>query len=158
MSDRGVFVAALMTAVLIVAGAFVLSQFFFFELAKSTIYIAIAVMVFFGEDRYSYMLGAVAPVLWIVVDIFAGVFFDDFRVLFDYLALKGTPALDTPLHATAHLMSVVLLYLSYRVWRKQVPEKFFGKTFGISVAIAIVYVGIVTVGYLHALPSGARMP
>lgn len=89
MSDRNVFVAAFLTAVFIVAGAFTLPQFFFFELAKSTIYLAIAILVFFGEDRFSYALGMIAAMVWFVVDIMGGIFFHDFRVLFDYLAGRG---------------------------------------------------------------------
>src|SRR5215472_8054053 len=72
MSDRGVFTAAIVTAVLILAGAFVLPQLFIFESAKAVIFVAIAVMVFYGEDHYSYMLGIVFPPLWFIVDTVVG--------------------------------------------------------------------------------------
>ena len=50
MSDRWMFVTAFSTVVLIVAGAFAIPQFFVYELIKSSIFVAIAVLVFFGED------------------------------------------------------------------------------------------------------------
>jgi len=148
MSDRGVFVAAFLTVVLIVAGAFALPQFFFFELAKSTIYIAIGVLVFFGEDRYSYMLGMLAPPLWWLADIIVGGFFQDFVVLFSYLAMKEIGALNTPLHALARLASLLLVVLSYRAWNKQVPEKLFGKTFQVCLGISLAYAVILGAWYV----------
>lgn len=58
MADRKVFTAAMFTAVLLLAGAFVLPRsFFLFELAKSSIYFAVAALVYYAEDRYGYMLG-----------------------------------------------------------------------------------------------------
>ena len=65
MSDRGVFLAAFLTLVLVVASAFALPELFVYELLKSTIFVVIAVMVFFGEDKFPYMLGMIAPILWI---------------------------------------------------------------------------------------------
>lgn len=158
MSDRGIFVTALLTAVFIVAGAFVLPQFFYFELAKSTIFIAIAVLVFFGEDRYSYMLAAVATLLWFIVDIVGGIFFQDFGVLFAYLTRRGIPPLSTPLDGFARLMGILLVILAVRAWRKQVPEKFFGKTFGICLVISLIFVGVVAGLYFRALHSGVQGP
>lgn len=157
MPDRWVFLTAFLTAILIVAGAFVLPEFFIFELAKSTIFVAIAVMVFFGEDRYSYMLAVIAPVLWFLTDIVGGVFFDDFRVLLAYLAQRQTPALETPLHGFSRLMAIVLVVLGVRAWRKQVPEKFFGKTFAVCLMISFLYAGAVAALYFRAVHvAGAR--
>ncbi len=156
MSDRGVFVAAFLTAVLIVAGAFVLPQFFSFELAKSTIYVATAVMVFFGENRYSYMLGIIAPPLWFFVDILGGIFFRDFRVLFDYITRKGISPLDTPLHALARLMAILLVIVSVRAWRREVSEKFPGKTFWTGLVVSLIYAGLVAVLYFLTVATAGR--
>src|SRR5262245_29205441 len=101
MSDRGVFVVAFTVVVLMWAGAFAIPQFFPFELLKSLIYVAIAIMVFFGENKYSYMLGIVAPVLGWVASIAAGGFFHEFEILFSSIAMKPIPLLETPLHGLA---------------------------------------------------------
>lgn len=149
MSDRGIFVASFLVVVLIVAGAFMLPQFFFFELARSAIYVAIGVMVFMGEDRYSYMLGVIAPPLWFLGDILVGGFLRDFVVLVNYVAMKPSESsLDTPLHGVARLAAILLVVLSYRAWQKQVPEKFLGRTFGICLAISVVYAGILAVWFV----------
>jgi hypothetical protein len=153
MSDRGVFVAASLTVVLIVAGAFALPQFFFFELAKSTIYIAIAVLVFFGEDRYSYMLGMVAPPVWFLADILVGGFLREFGVLLRYLTMKDIGPLDTPLHALSRLAGVLLVVLCYRVWNKEVTEKLFGRTFQISMGVSLAYAAVLAGWYLYGIAA-----
>ena len=74
MSDRGVFLAAFLTLVLVVAGAFALPELFIYELLKSTIFVVIAVMVFFGDDKFPYMLGMIAPILWFIFSLLTGGF------------------------------------------------------------------------------------
>jgi len=149
MSDRWVFVMASLTVVLGVAGAFAIPQFFVFELLKSLIFVAIAILVFFGEGRFSYMLGIVSPILWFVLDILLGEFFRDFGVLFASLTGGPIPPLDTPLHGWALITEIVLVILCFRVWRKQVTEKFFGKTFGICLVISLADIALLAGWYFY---------
>lgn len=139
MSDRGVFVVAFSIVVLIGGGAFAIPQFFPFELLKSLIYVAIAIMVFFGENKYSYMLGIVSPVVGWVATIAAGGFFREFEVLFASIAMKPISGLDTPLHALAFIAQALLVGLCWKAWNKEVPLPFFGKVFGTSLAIALAH-------------------
>ena len=151
MSDRNVFVAAFLTAVLIVAGAFAWTGLFFFDLAKATIFVAIAVLVFYGEDRLSYMLGILAPALWFFVDILTGIFVTDFRVLIAYVTGNTVAPLETPLHGLARLSAIVLIAASVHAWRKQVPEKFLGKTFWICLVVSLAYAVVLSVWYLRIM-------
>jgi hypothetical protein len=158
MSDRGVFVSAFTVVVLIVAGAFALPQFFPFELIKSLIYVAIAIMVFFGENKYSYMLGIVAPVVGWVLNIILGGFFDEFGVLFASIAMKPIPPLETPLHGLAILTQLLLLVLCWRAWQKQVTDPFFGKVFGVSLAISAVHAIVLAAYFVFGIRGGTEMP
>lgn len=158
MADRWVFVTAFLTAVLIVAGAFAIPEYFSFELIRSLIYVVIAVMVFFGEDRFSYMLGITAPVLGFILNILLGGFFREFRVLWDSIIAKSMAKVDTPLHGVAILMEIVLVVLCLRLWRKQVPEKLFGKTFGICLGISGAYVVILAGWFFHEFPTVGQLP
>ncbi|HXH49769.1 MAG TPA: hypothetical protein VNM47_10505 [Terriglobia bacterium] len=154
MSNRWVFLAAFLTATFMVAGAFALSPLFYFELAKSSIFIAIAVMVFFGEDRYSYMLGTVFVPIWFLVDILVGGFIGDFRVLFSYMGGQGVGTMSTPLDGVARLAAIFLFAVSLAAWRREVNERFWGKTFWTCLIISVVYVGILTIWYLRLFPAG----
>lgn len=154
MSNRWVFLAAFLTATFMVAGAFALPPFFYFEIAKSLIFIAIAVLVFFGENRFSYMLGTVFPPLWFLVDLLAGGFTNDFGVLFHYLGGQGISPMSTPLDGIARLSAIFLFAVSLAAWRREVNERFWGKTFWTCLIISVIYVGILTMWYLRLFPTG----
>ncbi|HET7215290.1 MAG TPA: hypothetical protein VFL79_17000 [Terriglobia bacterium] len=154
MSNRWVFLAAFLTAALMVAGAFALPPFFYFELAKSSIFVAIAVLVFFGENRYSYMLGTLFVPIWFVVDLLVGGFINDFSVLFHYAANQGISPMSTPLDGVARLAAVFLFAVSLAAWRREVNERFWGKTFWTCLIISVVYVGILAMWYVKLFPAG----
>ena len=137
MSDRGVFVVAFTTVVLIGGGAFAIPQFFPFELLRSLIFVAIAILVFFGENQYSYMLGILSPVIGWFGTILTGGFVNEFKVLFASIAMKPIGSLDTPLHALALITQALLAVLCWRAWKKEVPLPFLGKIFGTCLAIAV---------------------
>ena len=158
MSDRWVFATAFLTVVLIVSSAFAIPEYFSFELVRSLIFVVISILVFFGEDRYSYMLGIVAPLLLFILNILLGGFFQEFTELWAYIRGQHLAIVDTPLHGLAILTAAVLVLLCLRAFRKQVPEKFFGRTFVVSLLISLVYVGILVGWYYHAVPAAGRMP
>lgn len=153
MSDRWVFATAFLTVVLIVAGAFAIPDYFSFELVKSLIFVVIAVMSFFGEDQYSYMLGVIAPLLEFALNILLGGFFGEFSTLWAYITRQHMAKVDTPLHGFAILTAATLVVLCFRAFRKQVSEKFLGKTFFISLGISAVYVGILAVWYYNSFSA-----
>lgn len=154
MSNRWVFLAAFLTATLMVAGAFALPQFFYFELIKSSIFIAIGVLVFFGEDRYSYMLGTIFTPIWFLVDLLVGGFRNDFEVLFRYLGGHTIGPMGTPLDGFSRLAAIFLVAVSLAAWRREVNERFWSKTFWTCFAISLVYVAILTIWYLRLFPAG----
>jgi hypothetical protein len=154
MSNRWVFLAAFLTATLMVAGAFALPPYFYFELVKSSIFIAVGVLVFFGEDRYSYMLGTIFVPIWFVVDFLVGGFANDFRALFHYMGGQGISAMSTPLDGIARLSAIFLFAVSLAAWRREVNERFWGKTFWTCLIISAAYVGILTVWYVKLFPAG----
>jgi len=142
MSDRWVFLAAFLTLVLVVAGAFAVPQFFVYEVVTSSIFVVIAVMVFFGEDKFPYMLGIVAPILWFIFTFLTGELVGDIGELIRFLSRRASGPFETPLPGLALLMGLVLLLSSARAWRKQVTEKFLGKTFASAGVVSVVWVGI----------------
>jgi hypothetical protein len=156
MSDRGVFLTAFLTLVLVVASAFALPELFIYELLKSTIFVVIAVMVFFGEDKFPYMLGMVAPILWFIFSLLTGGFFNEIGTLVRFLSGKPSAPLETPLHGFAILSGLGLVILCARAWRKQVTEKFFGKTFVTALIVGLIWIGILAVWQFHAMSAGPR--
>jgi hypothetical protein len=156
MSDRGVFLAAFLTLVLVVASAFSIPELFVYELLTSTIFVVIAVMVFFGEDKFPYMLGIVAPIVWFLFSLLTGAFIGDMAAMFRFLSGKPSGPLETPLHGFAILAGLALIILSARAWRKQITEKFLGKTFAIATVVSLIWVGILYFWQFHQYSAGGR--
>lgn len=155
MSDRGVFVTAFLTLVLIVASAFALPQLFIYELLTSTIFVVISVMVFFGDDKFPYMLGIIAPLIWFVFSFLTGGFISHMATLVSFLSGKPSGPLETPLHGFSILAAIALLATSAHAWRKQVTDRFLGKTFAGALVLSLVWVGAVAAWQVHALSPGA---
>jgi len=156
MSDRWVFLAAFLTLVLVVASAFAVPERFIYELLTSTIFLVIALMVFFGEDKFPYMLGMVAPIVWFIFSVLTGGFIGHIAAMFRFLGGKPSGAYETPLHGFAILVGLALVILSVRAWRKQVTEKFMGKTFAIATVVSLVWVGILYFWQFHQFSSGVQ--
>jgi hypothetical protein len=142
MSDRWLFLMAFLSLVTIVAGAFVVPQLFVLRLLQSLIFVVIVVMVFTGEDRYSYMLGIVAPILGFLLAMLLGGFFSDLAALKNSIVGKPSGPFDTPLQGIAILCEAGVVITALRAWRKQVNEKFFGKTFVVALIVSVIYVGL----------------
>jgi hypothetical protein len=143
MSDRAVFVVAFTTVVLIGGSAFAVPQFFPFEILRSLIFVAIAMMVFFGENQYSYMLGILSPVVGWLAAILSGGFVRGFEVLFASIAMKPIGSLESPLHGLVLITQALLAVLCWRAWHKEVPTAFIGKVFWTCLAIALGHAAVV---------------
>jgi hypothetical protein len=156
MSDRGVFLAAFLTVVLVVASAFALPELFVSELITSTIFVVIGVMVYFGEDKFPYMLGMVAPILWFFFSLLTGGFISDMGAMFRFLGGKPLAPLETPIHGFAILSGAALVVVCARAWRKQVTEKFFGKTFFTALIVGLIWIVVLAVWQNHAMSAGVR--
>jgi hypothetical protein len=151
MSDRWVFLVSFLTLVLTVAGAFVVPEFFVYQLLTSLIFLIIALLVFYGEDAFPFMLGMIAPILWWIFSALVGGLSADLKALFAYLGRKPIPPMETPLHGVALLMSLVLVCVSARAWRSQITQKFFGRTFGMALVVGLVWIGILAGWMSHTM-------
>lgn len=136
-----------------VAEAFALPQLFFFELAKSSIFITIGVLVFFGENHYAYMLGTVFPPLWFLVDILAGGLTNDFQVLFAYLGGKSIDQGSTPLDGFARMAAMFLFIGSLQAWRREVAGPFWARAFWSCLIVSLAYVGVLAFWHSQLFPA-----
>jgi hypothetical protein len=155
MADRGVFVAAFLTVVLVVAGAFALPELFVYQLLTSIIFVVIAVMVFFGDDKFSYMLGMMAPIVWYIFGLLTGGFMSSIEALVRFLTGRPMAPLETPLHGFAILASLALVAASGRAWRKVVIERFVGKTFALAFVVSLVWISVLAGWQIHSFSAAA---
>ena len=131
-------------------------SFSFYDLLTSTIFVVIALLVFFGEDKFPYMLGMIAPIFWFIFSLLTGGFVSDIGALVRFLSGKPSGPLETPLHGLAILAGAAVVILSARAWRKQVTEKFLGKTLAIAAIVSLIWIGVIAAWQFHAFASVVR--
>jgi len=131
-------------------------NFFLFHFYQTVVYLAILIMLFYMEDRWAYMIGIIAPALWLVMTFASGLLGGAVRQI---LRLGGGQGLTNPvsfLAAVAALLSVLLILVSLRHWVKE----YVGlgqslKTFLVSFGIVAVYYGILVVWFWRTIPLPA---
>jgi hypothetical protein len=132
------------------------AQFFLIHFYESLIYLAIVLMLFYFEDRWAYMMGMVAPAVWLVLTaLWGGV---------RGLQLQILPAFDLHnsffptglLTALVVVLSLALIICCANRWRREFAGLGKGgRTLLVSLAVVGVYYGVLVLWILHWPPSAA---
>lgn len=154
MIHRGIATIGLALALCFLLLSHFDSQFFLIHFYESLIYLAIVLMLFYFEDRWAYMMGIVAPAIWLALTAtWSGIPAIGRRVSSAFhpgSAFWGTDFLTT----VALAFSVVLIVCCANRWRHEFAGLRKGwSTLMVSVAIASVYYAVVVVWILHWPPS-----
>ncbi len=128
-------------------------QFFLLHLYQSLMYLAIILMFFYFEDRYAYMLGIVAPAVWLLMTYAVGVLGGAARQ-FVHLLHAQRPSNEVSLLAgvTALLSVVMIVVCAYR-WKREFAGQGNGaSTFLVSLGIVVVYYAILILWFWRLVP------
>lgn len=131
-------------------------DFFLLHFYQTIIYLAILIMLFYMEDRWAYMIGILAPAVWLLMSFATGLLGGAARQI---LQLGSHHTLTNPvsfLAAVAALLSILMIAACTRRWFKEYVG--LGKslsTFAISFGIVAVYYGILIVWFWHMIPAAA---
>jgi hypothetical protein len=115
-------------------------NFFLIHLYQSILYIAILVMLFYMEDRWAYMIGMLASVVWLGLAYESGILgsavrqIAELRSAYSHANLVGVVALTTA------LLAVLMIALCGKHWMKEYSG--LGKTpvtFFVSLGIVAAY-------------------
>ena len=132
------------------------AQFFLIHFYESLIYLAIVLMLFYFEDRWAYMMGIVAPAVWIALtaawDGIPGVAHQIWLAFHPANAFFPTSFLTT----LAAALSVALIISCAIRWRREFTGLQKGwSTFLISLAIVGVYYAVLVLWILRWPPTVA---
>jgi uncharacterized protein YjeT (DUF2065 family) len=128
-------------------------DFFLLHLYQSILYIAILVMLFYMEDRWAYMLGMLASVVWLGMAYATGMMASTARQLFGTKTGGSTTPIGLMVLLTA-LIAILMIALCARHWKKEYSG--LGKTlntFLISFGIVAVYYGILIFWFWNMIPK-----
>lgn len=129
-------------------------DFFMFHLYQTIIYVAILLMLFYMEDQWAYMIGILAPVAWLILSFESGMLGAALRQLFRISRAQAvTNSVSLVAAITAFLSLLMIGFCGYR-WMRHYSGLGKGlRTFLISLAIVVVYYGILVIWFWESIPK-----
>lgn len=126
------------------------SQFYLIHFYESLMYLAIILMLFYFEDRWAYMLGMVAPTIWLMLTYLAGAMPGMLRQV-NLVAHLQQPDYGANLVGAAIVgLSVIMIVFCAYNWRRQFAGLHKSlRTMAVSTTIAAVYYGVMVVWILR---------
>lgn len=128
--------------------------FFLVHLYQSILYIAILVMLFYMEDRWAYMIGMLASVVWLGMAYATGILGSSAQGLLAFKNTDVTAVLVSAIAMITALLAVLMVVLCARHWQKEYSG--LGKTrntFLVSLGVVAVYYGILITLFWQLIPS-----
>lgn len=132
-------------------------EFFLLHLYQSILYIAILVMLFYMEDRWAYMIGMLAPVVWLVMAFATGLLGGAVRQVGLLLRGQGPNNPVSLIAAFTAVLAVLMIVFCAKHWAKEYAG--LGKslsTFGVSVGVVAVYYGILVMWFWEMIPNPVK--
>jgi hypothetical protein len=128
-------------------------DFFLLHFYQTIIYLAILILLFYMEDRWAYMIGMIAPAMWLVMSFASGLLGGAARQVLQ-LGTGHVPTNEVSfLAAISALLSVLMIAACGRHWVKEYAG--LGKsirTFAICFGIVAVYYSILVAWFWHMIP------
>jgi len=129
------------------------SAFFFLHFYQSLIYLAIILMLFYFEDRWAYMLGMLAPIVWFILVLANGQLIDALQQPINYFRQGYAPTGTALITLLTAVVAVIMIVGCYRHWRREFAGLGKGwSTFLVSLVIVAVYYGILVGWFLRLFP------
>ena len=128
--------------------------FFLVHLYQSILYIAILVILFYMEDRWAYMIGMLASLVWLAMAYATGILGSAVRQIGE---LRGANTSGNAVSFIALLTAVIaVLMIAFcgRHWNKEYAGLGKGRsTFLVSLGIVAVYYGILIAWFWQMIPN-----
>jgi len=129
-------------------------QFFLLHFYQTIIYIALIIMLFFMEDRWAYMIGMLAPAVWLGMIFSTGLLGGAARQLLRLTRGEGPNNIVSFVAALSAILSILMIVFCARHWRREYSG--LGKTastFAVGVGVVAVYYGILAIWFWTMIPS-----
>jgi hypothetical protein len=132
-------------------------EFFLLHLYQTVLYMAILIMLFYMEDRWAYMIGMLAPIVWLGMAYATGLLGGAFRQI--WLILQGHVPSNpvTLLAAATAVLAVLMVVFCGRHWKKEYAG--LGKslsTFAVGAGVVVVYYGILVAWFWAMIPKPVK--
>ncbi len=128
-------------------------DFFLLHFYQTIVYLAIMIMLFYMEDRWAYMIGMVAPAVWLLLTFSTGLLGSAARQIVGFGQGHGMTNPVSFVAAMSAILSLLMIGACARRWQKEYAG--LGKsasTFAISLGIVAVYYGILVAWFWRMFP------
>ncbi len=121
-------------------------DFFLLHLYQSLIYLVIILMLFYLEDQYAYMLGMIAPAVWIILSLSTGLMGMALRQVW-WIVSPPYPEHKADavaiMAAITAVMAVLMIIFCAQRWKREFSGLGKGmRTFLVSLGVIVVYYGV----------------
>ena len=130
-------------------------NFFHLQLLQSAIYLMVILMLFYFEDHWAYMVGMIAPAIWLVLAFGVGTLGGGIREI--GLLVSGRTKIDqvSVLDFVTAGFAVLMIVFSARRWRREYAGGGKGMpTFLVTLAGLGVYYAILIYVFWKGIPQG----
>ena len=129
-------------------------QFFLLHFYQTIIYIALLVMLFYMEDRWAYMIGMLAPAVWLGMVFSTGLLGGATRQVLRVTRGESVTNEISFIAAVSAVLSILMIIFCARHWRREYSG--LGKTastFAVGLGVVAVYYGILAVWFWTMIPT-----
>lgn len=133
-------------------------EFFLLHFYESLIYLAILLMLFYFEDKWAYMIGMVAPAVWLILAYGVGLLGGAMRQVSRLMRGQRPTSAVSVMTAVLTVLAVLLIcFCAYR-WKRGYTGLGKGRTtFLVSLAIVIAYNAILVAWFWRAIPQAVSI-
>ncbi len=157
MVHRGIATLAGLLAICYFLLSHLEPEFFLLHLYQSLIYQVIILMLFYLEDQYAYMLGMIAPSVWIILSVSTGLMGMAMRQVWwivspPYPGHKADAV--SVMAAITALLAVLMIGFCAQRWKREFSG--LGKglhTFAVSFGVIVVYYGVLVFWFTRMIGS-----
>ena len=129
-------------------------EFFLLHFYESLIYLAIVLMLFYFKERWAYMIGILAPAVWLILAYGVGLLGGAMRQVSKLVRAQRPTSQVSVMVATVTILAVLLIsFCAYR-WKREYAGLSKGRTtFAVSLGITILYYVILVVWFWRSIPQ-----
>jgi multisubunit Na+/H+ antiporter MnhF subunit len=130
-------------------------NFFHLQLLQSAIYLMVILMLFYFEDHWAYMLGMIAPAVWLLLSFGLGTIPGSWSEA--GLLVSGRTAVDriNALDILTATMCTLMIIFSARRWKREYAGSGKGMLTFLATFIGVaVYYGILIYVFWKGIPRG----
>jgi hypothetical protein len=131
-------------------------EFFLLHLYQSLIYLVIVLLLFYFEDRWAYMIGILAPAVWLLLNYATGELGGAMRQVSRLMRAQRPTNEVTMLAAVIAALAVLMIVSCAYRWKQEYAGLGKGlRTFLISLGIVVVYYIILVAWFWRMVPQGS---